>query len=254
MVGAQGVFGCQLGGEGGHGGAVGEEGGGLEGGGGSRSFGGGGGLSGEKGDAPAAGSLDLKGKDVSTTLAKERIMVYKGEKRAQKQNTPAPTAPPHLPSSQTRTTPTHLPHIQHHHRPRPRHGPLPHARHPPRERGLVPLHHAAAAEEAADARPAPEGREHQRHPPVLVHVRDRLAPGARRVEVGALRRREDRQRAGGEALGRDVDVRGRGVEGGGGDEASGGGAGGECGVLEGGGEGVERGGGEGGGGGKGGGV
>lgn len=102
--------------------------------------------------------------------------------------------------------PTHLPNLQHNHRPRPLHPPPPHPPHPPLKPPLIPLHHPPPAKKPQDPRTPVERAEHDRHAPVLVDVGDGLAAGARGVDVGGRAGREDGEGGGGEAFGGDVDV------------------------------------------------
>ncbi|TKW53903.1 hypothetical protein CTA1_8163 [Colletotrichum tanaceti] len=80
------------------------------------------------------------------------------------------------------------------------------ALHPRVEIRMVPLDDPALAEEAEDARRRAKGHEHERQAPILVAVGDGLAAGTSPVDVSDQIRREDGE-VGGEALGRDVDVR-----------------------------------------------
>lgn len=64
----------------------------------------------------------------------------------------------------------------------------------------------AGAEQAVDARSGVKRAEHQGQPAVLLDVGDGLVARAGGIDVGDLIGRQDAERGGGDALGREVDV------------------------------------------------
>ena len=112
---------------------------------------------------------------------------------------------------------THLPDLQFNHRPRPSHLTLPHLRHHlPEARFVVPLHHLSPAEKSHDPWAYFEGAKHDRHAPVFVDMRHRLASRARGIDISRGIGGENGERGRGKTFGRDIDVRAG--EGGGGRE------------------------------------